>query len=87
MKCVKDYRTTSQNISGNIVISVWHAKRYAFQVHRNINFSSISNGSDPEITCGLSDVYVLCGNPAELNVKMNVDCEGAWFKDGEQVNA
>lgn len=54
-------------------------------MHRNHNFYFISNDSDPEITCGLSDVYVLRGNQAELNVKMNVDCEGAWFKDGEQV--
>lgn len=54
-------------------------------MHRNNNFSNISNGTDTEITHGLSDLYVRCGNQAELNVKMNVDCEGAWFKDGEQV--
>lgn len=54
------------------------------QVHKNNNFF-LSNGPDPEITCGLSDVYALRGNQVELNVKMNVDCEGSWFKDGEQV--
>lgn len=40
---------------------------------------------EAEITCGLSDTYVHLGKPAELNVKMNKDCDGAWFKDGEQV--
>eukprot|EP00066_Takifugu_rubripes_P026633 XP_011615899.1 PREDICTED: immunoglobulin-like and fibronectin type III domain-containing protein 1 [Takifugu rubripes] len=42
---------------------------------------------DPEITSGLPDVYALCGNKAELSVKLNVDCEGAWFKDGEQLTS
>lgn len=37
------------------------------------------------MTCGLSDVYVLRGNPAEFTVKMNIDCDGSWFRDGEQV--
>lgn len=45
----------------------------------------ILNCSAPEIASGLSDVYALCGNQAELSVKLNVDCEGAWFKDGQQV--
>ncbi|XP_068170742.1 immunoglobulin-like and fibronectin type III domain-containing protein 1 [Antennarius striatus] len=39
------------------------------------------------ITSGLSDIYGRCGNPAELNVLMNTDCEGVWFKDGQQLNA
>ncbi|XP_032369259.1 immunoglobulin-like and fibronectin type III domain-containing protein 1 isoform X3 [Etheostoma spectabile] len=43
--------------------------------------------TDPEITCGLSDVYALHGNPAELVVKMSMDCDGTWFKDGEQLNS
>ncbi|XP_056885621.1 immunoglobulin-like and fibronectin type III domain-containing protein 1 [Takifugu flavidus] len=43
--------------------------------------------SNPEITSGLPDVYALCGNKAELSVKLNVDCEGAWFKDGEQLTS
>ncbi|KAM4588650.1 immunoglobulin-like and fibronectin type III domain-containing protein 1 [Odontesthes bonariensis] len=38
------------------------------------------------ITTGLSDIYALRGNPANLNVKMNTDCDGTWFKDGEQLN-
>ncbi|XP_047440238.1 immunoglobulin-like and fibronectin type III domain-containing protein 1 isoform X2 [Mugil cephalus] len=42
---------------------------------------------EPKITCGLSDIYALRGNPAELSVNMNVDCEGTWFKDGEQLNS
>ncbi|XP_050930771.1 immunoglobulin-like and fibronectin type III domain-containing protein 1 [Lates calcarifer] len=42
---------------------------------------------EPGITCGLSDIYALRGQPAELNVKMNMDCDGAWFKDGEQLNS
>ncbi|XP_068567860.1 immunoglobulin-like and fibronectin type III domain-containing protein 1 [Cebidichthys violaceus] len=42
---------------------------------------------EPEITCGLSDIYVLRGNPAELMVKMNIDCDGTWFRDGEQLNS
>lgn len=41
--------------------------------------------SDPEMMCGLSDVYVHRGKQAELNVNMNVDYNGDWFKDGEQV--
>lgn len=40
---------------------------------------------EPEITSGLSDIYALRGKPNELEVKMNMDCDGAWFKDGEQV--
>lgn len=39
----------------------------------------------PGITCGLSDIYALRGKPVELTVKMNTDCEGTWFKDGEAV--
>lgn len=46
----------------------------------------VSFCSEPEITCGLSDIYALRGKQAELNVKMNTDSDGAWFKDGEQVN-
>ncbi|XP_074524983.1 immunoglobulin-like and fibronectin type III domain-containing protein 1 [Halichoeres trimaculatus] len=42
---------------------------------------------DPGITCGLSDTYCLRGKPAELSVKMNMDCEGTWFKDGEQLSS
>lgn len=42
--------------------------------------------SEPEITCGISDIYALCGKQAELNVKMNTGRDGTWFKDGEQVN-
>ncbi|XP_071351211.1 immunoglobulin-like and fibronectin type III domain-containing protein 1 isoform X2 [Trachinotus anak] len=41
---------------------------------------------EPGITCGLSDVYALREKPAELNVRMNMDCDGSWFKDGEQLN-
>uniref|UniRef100_A0A665TKV8 Immunoglobulin like and fibronectin type III domain containing 1, tandem duplicate 4 n=1 Tax=Echeneis naucrates TaxID=173247 RepID=A0A665TKV8_ECHNA len=41
----------------------------------------------PGITSGLSDVYARRENPAELNVRMNVDREGSWFKDGEQLNS
>ncbi|CAJ1050234.1 immunoglobulin-like and fibronectin type III domain-containing protein 1 isoform X2 [Xyrichtys novacula] len=44
-------------------------------------------GSDPGITCGLSDTYCLRGKSAELSVTMNLDCEGTWFKDGEQLNS
>ncbi|XP_034725244.1 immunoglobulin-like and fibronectin type III domain-containing protein 1 isoform X3 [Etheostoma cragini] len=43
--------------------------------------------TDSEITCGLSDIYALRGNPAELAVKMSMDCDGTWFKDGEQLNS
>ncbi|XP_041639539.1 immunoglobulin-like and fibronectin type III domain-containing protein 1 [Cheilinus undulatus] len=42
---------------------------------------------EPGITCGLSDIYCLRGQPAELVVMMNTDCEGTWFKDGEQLNS
>uniref|UniRef100_A0A3Q1BT14 Immunoglobulin like and fibronectin type III domain containing 1, tandem duplicate 4 n=1 Tax=Amphiprion ocellaris TaxID=80972 RepID=A0A3Q1BT14_AMPOC len=41
----------------------------------------------PVITCGLSDIYALRGKPAELTVMMNVDCDGTWFKDGEQLSS
>lgn len=41
--------------------------------------------SEPEIASGLSDTYALRGKQAELSVKMNTDCDGVWFKDGEQV--
>lgn len=40
---------------------------------------------EPGITSGLSDIYALRGQPADLTIKMNVDADGAWFKDGEQV--
>lgn len=42
---------------------------------------------EPGIKRGLSDIYVVRGKPAELNVQMNMDCNGTWFKDGEQVKA
>ncbi|KAM7005965.1 immunoglobulin-like and fibronectin type III domain-containing protein 1 isoform 2-T2 [Tautogolabrus adspersus] len=42
---------------------------------------------EPGITCGLSDIYCHRGQPAELSVTMNIDCEGTWFKDGEQLNS
>ncbi|XP_035804872.2 immunoglobulin-like and fibronectin type III domain-containing protein 1 isoform X2 [Amphiprion ocellaris] len=42
---------------------------------------------EPVITCGLSDIYALRGKPAELTVMMNVDCDGTWFKDGEQLSS
>uniref|UniRef100_A0A3Q3GFS3 Immunoglobulin like and fibronectin type III domain containing 1, tandem duplicate 4 n=1 Tax=Labrus bergylta TaxID=56723 RepID=A0A3Q3GFS3_9LABR len=41
----------------------------------------------PGITCGLSDIYCHRGQPAELAVTMNIECEGTWFKDGEQLNS
>lgn len=40
---------------------------------------------EPEITCGLSDIYALRESPAALIVKMSMDSDGTWFKDGEQV--
>ncbi|XP_054473183.1 immunoglobulin-like and fibronectin type III domain-containing protein 1 [Anoplopoma fimbria] len=43
--------------------------------------------TEPEITGGLSDIYVLRGNPAELTVKMSMDCDGTWSRDGEQLNS
>ncbi|KAG7493662.1 Immunoglobulin-like and fibronectin type III domain-containing 1 [Solea senegalensis] len=46
-----------------------------------------THSGEPVITCGLSDVHTLCGKPAELNVKMNVECDGIWFKDGQQINS
>uniref|UniRef100_A0A8C4DU18 Immunoglobulin like and fibronectin type III domain containing 1, tandem duplicate 4 n=1 Tax=Dicentrarchus labrax TaxID=13489 RepID=A0A8C4DU18_DICLA len=49
-------------------------------MHSNVNM-------EPGITCGLSDIYALRGNPAELSVKMNMDRDGSWFKDGEQLNS
>ncbi|XP_045884879.1 immunoglobulin-like and fibronectin type III domain-containing protein 1 [Micropterus dolomieu] len=39
------------------------------------------------ITCGLSDMYALRGKPAELTVKMNMDSDGTWFKDGAQLSS
>lgn len=42
---------------------------------------------EARITSGLSDTYVHLGKPAELNVKVNKDCDGAWFKDGEEVKS
>ncbi|XP_035486161.2 immunoglobulin-like and fibronectin type III domain-containing protein 1 isoform X3 [Scophthalmus maximus] len=44
-------------------------------------------GGEPFITGGLSNIYALCGKPAELTVKMNVECDGAWFKDGAQLTS
>ncbi|XP_071759957.2 immunoglobulin-like and fibronectin type III domain-containing protein 1 [Centroberyx gerrardi] len=41
----------------------------------------------PGITSGLSDIYALRGKPAELIVQMNTDCDGTWFKDGEQLTS
>ncbi|XP_040014925.1 immunoglobulin-like and fibronectin type III domain-containing protein 1 [Xiphias gladius] len=43
--------------------------------------------AEPGITCGLSDIYSLHGKPTELTVKMSMDCDGAWFKDGKQLNS
>ncbi|XP_077385040.1 immunoglobulin-like and fibronectin type III domain-containing protein 1 [Festucalex cinctus] len=43
-------------------------------------------GSEPLITCGLSDIYCLRGKSAELKVMMNMDCDGTWFKDGEPIS-
>ncbi|KAK1900777.1 Immunoglobulin-like and fibronectin type III domain containing protein 1 [Dissostichus eleginoides] len=42
---------------------------------------------EPVITSALSDVYVLRGNPADLTVKIDIDCDSSWFKDGEQLNS
>uniref|UniRef100_A0A3Q4GW24 Immunoglobulin-like and fibronectin type III domain-containing protein 1-like n=1 Tax=Neolamprologus brichardi TaxID=32507 RepID=A0A3Q4GW24_NEOBR len=42
---------------------------------------------NPEITSGLSDIYALRGKSAELQVKMNIDSDGTWFKDGKQLNS
>ncbi|KAM9859305.1 immunoglobulin-like and fibronectin type III domain-containing protein 1 [Aulostomus maculatus] len=42
---------------------------------------------EPVITSGLSDNYSLRGNPVELTVKMNMNCDGTWFKDGELLNS
>ncbi|XP_006782920.1 immunoglobulin-like and fibronectin type III domain-containing protein 1 [Neolamprologus brichardi] len=43
--------------------------------------------AEPEITSGLSDIYALRGKSAELQVKMNIDSDGTWFKDGKQLNS
>ncbi|CAL1609095.1 unnamed protein product [Knipowitschia caucasica] len=42
---------------------------------------------EPCITGGLSDTYALRGSPHELMVTMNIECEGAWFKDGEPLSS
>ncbi|XP_055016668.1 immunoglobulin-like and fibronectin type III domain-containing protein 1 [Boleophthalmus pectinirostris] len=39
------------------------------------------------ITGELSDTYALRGNPLELTVTMNVECDGTWFKDGEPLSS
>ncbi|XP_055077993.1 immunoglobulin-like and fibronectin type III domain-containing protein 1 [Periophthalmus magnuspinnatus] len=39
------------------------------------------------ITDGLSDTYALRGNPLELTVTMNTECDGTWFKDGEPLSS
>ncbi|XP_044204739.1 immunoglobulin-like and fibronectin type III domain-containing protein 1 isoform X19 [Thunnus albacares] len=44
-------------------------------------------GGEPGITSGLSDIHAIRGQPAELTVKMNTDCDGAWFKDGEPLKS
>ncbi|XP_061582850.1 immunoglobulin-like and fibronectin type III domain-containing protein 1 isoform X2 [Cololabis saira] len=44
-------------------------------------------GSEHSIEKGLSDIYVVHGKPAELEVKMNKDSDGTWFKDGDQLNS
>ncbi|XP_055365280.1 immunoglobulin-like and fibronectin type III domain-containing protein 1 [Betta splendens] len=41
----------------------------------------------PGITAGLSDVYALYGKSAELTVETNIDSEGTWFKDGEEMKS
>ncbi|KAM9760031.1 immunoglobulin-like and fibronectin type III domain-containing protein 1 isoform 2-T2 [Menidia menidia] len=46
----------------------------------------LTDSAELGITKGLSDIYALRGKPAELNVKMNTECDGAWSKDGEQLN-
>ncbi|XP_068449671.1 immunoglobulin-like and fibronectin type III domain-containing protein 1 [Clinocottus analis] len=47
----------------------------------------LADAGEPGITCGLSDVYVLRGNPAKLTVKMNIDCDGSWHRDGEPLDS
>nr|XP_033483689.1 immunoglobulin-like and fibronectin type III domain-containing protein 1 isoform X4 [Epinephelus lanceolatus] len=47
----------------------------------------VDAGGEPEITCGLSDIYALRESPAELIVKMSMDSDGTWFKDGEQLKS
>ncbi|XP_060925114.1 immunoglobulin-like and fibronectin type III domain-containing protein 1 [Limanda limanda] len=42
---------------------------------------------EPVITSGLSDNYALRGKTAKLPVKMNLERDGSWFKDGEQLNS
>ncbi|KAM3621641.1 uncharacterized protein V6R79_013960 [Siganus canaliculatus] len=42
---------------------------------------------DPGITSGLSDIHAFRGKPAELTVMMNMETDGAWFKDGEQLTS
>ncbi|KAK7916434.1 hypothetical protein WMY93_012195 [Mugilogobius chulae] len=42
---------------------------------------------EPSITGGLSDIYALRGTPLELTVTMNIECDGAWFKDGEPLSS
>ncbi|XP_062329256.1 immunoglobulin-like and fibronectin type III domain-containing protein 1 [Osmerus eperlanus] len=39
------------------------------------------------IVSGLSDVYAVRGEPAELVVKMSSDCDGAWLKAGEKLSS
>ncbi|KAM9361326.1 immunoglobulin-like and fibronectin type III domain-containing protein 1 [Symphorus nematophorus] len=52
---------------------------------------AVAQPKDPEpkpgITSGLSDIYAFRGKTAELTVTMNIDCDGAWFKDGEPLNS
>ncbi|KAE8298274.1 Immunoglobulin-like and fibronectin type III domain-containing protein 1 [Larimichthys crocea] len=47
----------------------------------------LADSGEPGITCGLSDIYALRGKPAELTVKMSIDSDGAWFKDGEELKS
>uniref|UniRef100_A0A3Q3WI37 Uncharacterized protein n=1 Tax=Mola mola TaxID=94237 RepID=A0A3Q3WI37_MOLML len=52
-----------------------------------VEMNFVSFCLEPEITCGLSDTYAHRGKQVELNVKMNTDSDGAWFKDGEQLHS
>ncbi|KAM9813446.1 immunoglobulin-like and fibronectin type III domain-containing protein 1 [Neosynchiropus ocellatus] len=44
-------------------------------------------GDEPEIASGLTDVYAPRGKLTELLVNMNINCDGVWFKDEEQLKS
>lgn len=49
----------------------------------------VDESSDPGVHfhAGLSDCKAIIGEAAELECKVNrEDCEGLWYKDGEEVN-